>query len=95
LKAVGNPNCGLIFSFGRPAMRVVAMMVWKRKGCSINNTSHKSSIVSPMATFKALSPLSPDAVRRDDTRQEFIIEKYVAMKYTSPEDKERILRESE
>jgi len=48
-----------------------------------------------VATFKALSPLSPDAVRRDDTRQEFIIEKYVAMKYTSPEDKERILRESE
>ena len=40
-----------------------------------------------------LPPL--DTVRRDDTRQEFIIGKYVALKYTSPENKEKILRESE
>lgn len=34
-------------------------------------------------------------VRRPDRRQEFIMEKYVGMRYTSPVDKERILMESE
>lgn len=35
----------------------------------------------------------PATVRKSEVRQEFIIEKYIAMKYTSQEDKERILEE--
>lgn len=34
-----------------------------------------------------------EAVRTDESRQEFITEKYIEMKYASAEDKERILRE--
>ena len=33
--------------------------------------------------------------KKEDWRQEFITDKYVNMKYTSPENKERILKESE
>ena len=33
--------------------------------------------------------------KREDWRQEFITDKYVDMKYTSQENKERILQESE
>lgn len=32
--------------------------------------------------------------KKEDWRQEFITDKYVAMKYTSQENKERILQES-
>ena len=32
--------------------------------------------------------------KEEDWRREFITDKYVAMKYTSPENKERILQES-
>ncbi len=37
----------------------------------------------------------PDSVRKSEVRQEFIIEKYIAMKYTSVKEKERILEERE
>ena len=34
-------------------------------------------------------------VKKGENRGDFIMEKYITMKYTSPENKERILRESE
>ena len=45
--------------------------------------------------YEALLPKDFDksSLRRDG-RQDFILEKYVSMKYTSAEDKERILMES-
>ena len=41
------------------------------------------------------SPNHPDAVRKNEMRQEFIIQKYVALKFTTLETKERILEERE
>ena len=63
---------------------------WARHLRTVGNTKAN-------ALYEALLPADFDKskVRRSDGRQEFIMEKYVALKYTTPEDKERILTESE
>ena len=49
------------------------------------------------AVYEALLPKDFDRlqVRRPEIRKDFIVEKYVDMKYVLPPDKEKILAESE
>ena len=48
------------------------------------------------AVYEALLPKDFDRtqLKRGENRQEFIMEKYMGLRYVSPEDKERILTES-
>lgn len=110
LKEVGNRNSNAIYETHLPEDfdRGEHYSLRHSSSIGIDKTWHQLSdgvfltkvgyqlplpVVLPPDSY-CVALVSADAVRRDETRQEFITEKYVAMKYTPPEDKERILEES-